>query len=71
MWPQAYIPAFRNISLQAEVPVIILRIPMNPEGKRPLVRPRRGWEDNIKIDLQEVECEGIDWIDLAQDRGIL
>jgi len=44
---------------------------MNPEGKRPLVRPRRGWEDNIKIDLQEVECEGIDWIDLAQDRGIL
>ena len=38
-----------------------------PEGKRPLGRPRRRWEDNIKIDLQEVGCEGMDWIDLAQD----
>ena len=39
-----------------------------PEGKRPLGRPRRRWEDNIKIDLQEVGCGGIDWIELAQDR---
>jgi len=39
-----------------------------PEGKRPLGRPRRRWEDNIKIDLQEVGCEGMDWIDAAQDR---
>ena len=39
-----------------------------PEGKRPLGRPRRRWEDNIKIDLQEVGCGDIDWIDLAQDR---
>jgi len=38
------------------------------EGKRPLGRPRRRWEDNIKTDLQEVKCEGIDWIDVAQDR---
>ena len=38
-----------------------------PEGKRPLGRPRRGWEDNIKMDLQDVECEGMDWIELAQD----
>jgi hypothetical protein len=38
------------------------------EGKRPLVRPRRRWEDNIKMDLQEVECGGMDWIGLAQDR---
>ena len=38
-----------------------------PEGKRPLGRPRHRWEDNIKMDLQEVECEGMDWIDLAQD----
>ena len=37
------------------------------EGKRPLGRPRRGWEDNIKMDLQEVGCEGMDRIDLAQD----
>jgi len=39
-----------------------------PEGKRPLGRPRRRWEDNIKMDLQEVGCRGVDWIELAQDR---
>ena len=38
------------------------------EGRRPLGRPRCRWEDNIKMDLQEVGCGGIDWIDLAQDR---
>ena len=39
-----------------------------PEGKRPLGRPRCRWEDNIKIDFQEVGCGGMDWIKLAQDR---
>ena len=39
-----------------------------PEGKRPFVRPRRRWEDNIKMDVQEVECGGVNWIDLTQDR---
>ena len=39
-----------------------------PEGKRPLGRPRRRWEDNIETDLQEVRYGGTDWIDLAQDR---
>jgi hypothetical protein len=39
-----------------------------PEEKRPLGSPRRKWENNIKIDLQEVECGGMDWIELAQDR---
>jgi len=39
-----------------------------PEGKRPLGRPRRRWEDNIEMDLQEVGCRGMDWIDMAQDR---
>ena len=39
-----------------------------PEGKRPLGRPIRRWEDNIKMDLQEVGCWGMDWINLAQDR---
>ena len=38
------------------------------EGKRPRGRPRRRWEDNIKMDLQEVGCGGVDWIELAQDR---
>ena len=39
-----------------------------PEGKRQLGRPRRRWEDNIKMDLQEVGCGGIDWIGLVQGR---
>jgi hypothetical protein len=39
-----------------------------PEGKRPLGRPKRRWEDNIKMDLQAVGCGGMDWIDLAQAR---
>jgi hypothetical protein len=40
-----------------------------PEGKRSLRRPRRRWEDNIIIDLREMGCSSMDWIDLAQDRG--
>jgi hypothetical protein len=40
----------------------------NPEGKRTLGRPRRGWMDNIKMDLRGVGWDGGDWIDLAQDR---
>ena len=39
-----------------------------PEGKRPLGRCRHRWEDNIKLDLQEVGCEGMDWIELAEGR---
>ena len=39
-----------------------------PEGMRPLGRTRRKWADNIKMDFQEVGLEGMDWIDLAQDR---
>jgi hypothetical protein len=39
-----------------------------PEGNRPLGRPRRRWEDNIRIDLREIGWGGMDWIDLAQDR---
>jgi hypothetical protein len=39
-----------------------------PEGKRPVGRPRRRWVDNIKIYLREIGWNGVDWIDLAQDR---
>ena len=41
-----------------------------PEGKKPLGRLGNRWEDNIKMDLQEVGCGGMDWIDLAQDRDM-
>ena len=39
-----------------------------PEGMRPLGRPRRRWEDNIRMDLREVECGCVYWMELAQDR---
>jgi len=39
-----------------------------PEGKRPLGRPRRRWEDNINMDLQEMGYGSVDWIELARDR---
>jgi hypothetical protein len=40
-----------------------------PEGKRPLGRGRRRWEDNIKMDIKEVGCGYMDWIELARDGG--
>jgi hypothetical protein len=39
-----------------------------PEGKRPLGRPKRRWDDNIKMDLREIGIDGENWIQLAQDR---
>jgi hypothetical protein len=39
-----------------------------PEGKRPLGRPRRRWEDGIRMDRREIDVGGVDWIRLAQDR---
>jgi len=41
---------------------------MKSEGRRPLRRPRRVWEDDIMMDLREVGCECVDWMELAQDR---
>jgi hypothetical protein len=49
--------------------VVYMFLVGKPEGKMPLGRPIRRWEDNIKMDLQEVGCECIDWIELAQDRN--
>jgi hypothetical protein len=40
-----------------------------PKGRRPLGRPRRRWVDNIKMDLREIGVDGMDWTDLAQDKG--
>ena len=51
-----------------EIRAIYMVLVEKLEGKRPLGRPRRRWEDNINMDLQEVGCEGMEWIDLAQDR---
>jgi hypothetical protein len=42
----------------------------NPEGKRPLGRPRRGWVNNVKMDLREKVCGSEDWIVLAEDSGL-
>jgi hypothetical protein len=39
-----------------------------PDGKRPLERPRRRWEDNVKLDLKEIGIDGANWIQLAKDR---
>jgi hypothetical protein len=41
-----------------------------PEGKRPLGRPRRRWEDITKMDVREIGWDGMDWIDMAQDREL-
>jgi hypothetical protein len=40
-----------------------------PEGKRPLARPRRRWVDNIKMEPRGIGCDGMDWIDLVEDRN--
>jgi len=47
---------------------VVYRVSVGPEGKRPLGRSWRRWKDNIKMDLQELGCGGMDWIELAQYR---
>jgi hypothetical protein len=46
--------------------MVLIILVVKPEGKRPLGKPRRKWEDNIKMDLQEFRCRGRDWTELAQ-----
>jgi hypothetical protein len=57
-----------HVSRMGEERVVYRVLVVKPEGKRPQRRPRRRWEDNIRVDLQEVGCGGMDWIGLAQDR---
>jgi len=57
-----------NIACMCEERGVYRVLMGKPEGKRPLRRHRRRWEDNIKMDLQEVRFEGMNWLDVAQDR---
>ena len=57
-----------HVARMGERRVIYRVLVGKPDGKAPLGRPRRRWVDSIKMDLQEVGCRGMDWIDLAQDR---
>jgi hypothetical protein len=58
----------RHVASMGEGRVVYRVLVAKPEGKRPLGRPRLRWEDNIRMDLQEVGCGCEDWIRLAQDR---
>ena len=59
----------RDVARTGERRVVYRVLVGKPEEKRPLGRHRRRWEDNIKMDLQEVGCGSMDWIELAQDRN--
>ena len=56
----------RHVARMGERKGVYLVLVGKPEGYRPLGRPRRRWEDNIKMDLREVGCGGMDWIEMAQ-----
>jgi hypothetical protein len=57
-----------HVARMGERRVLYRVLVRKPEGKKHLGRTRSRWEDNIKMDTQEVECGAMDWIDLAQDR---
>jgi len=57
-----------NVACMGESRGIYRVLVGKPEEMRPLGRRRHSWEDNIEMDLREVGCEGMDWIDLAHDR---
>jgi hypothetical protein len=56
----------RHVALMGEKRNAYRILLRKPEGKRPVVRPRRSWVDNIKIDLREIGWDGMDWTDVAQ-----
>ena len=57
-----------HVALMGEGRHVYMVVVGKPEGKNPMGRPRRKWEDNIKMDLQEVGYGGMYWFELAQDR---
>jgi hypothetical protein len=57
-----------HVAHMGEVRGVYRALVGKPEGKRPMGRPRRRWEDNIKMDLREIGIDGANWIRLAQDR---
>jgi hypothetical protein len=58
----------RHVARMGESRGVYRVLVRKPERKRPFGRPRRRWDDNIKMDVEEMECGGMDWILLAQDR---
>jgi hypothetical protein len=57
-----------NVAIMGERRGVYRVLVRKPEGKRPLGRPKRRWEDNIKMDPKELGSGGMEWIELAQDR---
>jgi hypothetical protein len=68
-WPMLQIFSFNKFTFMGERRCPYKVLVGKPEGRRPLGRPRHRWEDNTKMDLREVGWQGIDWINLAQDRN--
>ena len=58
------------VAHMGEKRVVYAVLVRKPEGKTPLGKPRSRWEDNITMDFQEVVCEGMDWIDVAENRDM-
>jgi len=57
-----------HLARMGEIRDVYMVLVEEPEGKIPLIRPTRRWEDNIKMGIHEVECGVMDWMELAQDR---
>jgi hypothetical protein len=58
----------RHVALMGEERKVYKVLVGKPEGRRPLGRPRRSWENGVRMDLREIGLLGVDWIRLAQDR---
>jgi len=65
---QKYLKWARHVARMGERGGVYRILVGKPKRKSPLGRPRRRWKNNIKIDLQEVGCGGMDWIELSQNR---